>query len=66
MSEEDFSVLKQMLENPRYKKSLIERIKTGKAGPSLLNLLKDYARGTDAAAREDAQAILKEAGVEWK
>jgi hypothetical protein len=62
---EDFAVLKRMLESEKYKRSLIDRIKTGKAGPSLVNMLKDYARGTDAEARDHAQAILKEAGVEW-
>jgi hypothetical protein len=62
---EDFAVLKKMLESEKYKRSLIDRIKTGKAGPSLVNMLKDHARGTDAESRDHAQAILKEAGVEW-
>ena len=63
---DDFSVLKQMLENPRYKKNLIERIKTGKAGPSIVNMLKQHAGGVNAEAREQAQELLREAGVAWK
>lgn len=63
---DDFTVLKQMLENPRYKRSLIDRIKTGKAGPSIVNMLKEHARGADAADRDQAQEILREAGVDWK
>jgi hypothetical protein len=63
---DDFAVLKQMLDNPRYRKNLIDRIKTGKAGPSIMSMLKDYARGTNTEAREAAQAILREAGVDWK
>lgn len=63
---DDFAVLKQMLDSPRYKRSLIERIKTGKAGPSLVNMLKDYARGANAEARDAAQAVLREAGVDWQ
>ena len=62
---EDFSVLVRMLESPRYKKSLVERIKNGQAGPSLVNLLKEHARGKDADARDQAQAVLREAGVDW-
>jgi len=62
---EDFAVLARMLESPRYKRSLVERIKTGKAGPSLVNMLKDHARGTNAEARDLAQAILTEADVSW-
>jgi hypothetical protein len=63
---DEFSVLKQMLDNPRYRRSLIDRIKTGKAGPSLLNMLKDYARGSNAEARDASRAILDESGVEWR
>jgi hypothetical protein len=63
--DEDFAVLKRMLESERYRRSLVDRIKTGKAGPSLVNMLKNYARGTNAEDRDHAQAILKDAGVDW-
>lgn len=63
---DDFSVLKQMLDSPRYKRSLIDRIKTGQAGPSIVNMLKEHARSANAEDRDQAQEILREAGVDWR
>ena len=55
---------RRFLNDPEYKESLVMRLRAGKAGSSVTNILLAYARGTEPAG-EYARGILTAAGISW-
>ena len=55
---------RRFLNDPEYKESLVIRLREGKAGSRVKNMLLTYARGPEPAG-EYARSILTAAGISW-